>query len=467
MTERSVVAVVLAAGQGTRMRSALPKVLFPLAGRPMIGWVLEAVRPVSAHRIVVVGHGRDRVEAAVARLDDGAVCAVQDEPRGTGDALRAGLQALADDEATVLVLYGDCPLLRTAALEALLTGLRRSATPLAMLVGRTPDPRGYGRIVRDGSGRVVRVVEERDATPAERALDEVNPGLYAATARFWREAVARLRPDNAKGELYLTDVVAMAAERGGVADVAWPLDELRGVNDRAELARAEAVLRRRIHEALARDGVTIRDLDHIYVDADVRVEPEAVLEPGVVLRGRTVVGARARIDVGSVLEDVVVEPDAVVLPYTVATRSRIGAAARIGPFSHLRPETDIGPEAHVGNFVETKKTRMGRGSKANHLAYLGDGVIGENANVGAGTIFCNYDGVRKHTTVVEDGAFIGSDSQLVAPVTVGRGAYVASGTTVTRDVPPDALAISRVRQENKEGYARRLRARLGSGAGER
>lgn len=454
------VAVVLAAGLGKRMRSARPKVLHEACGWPLAAWPLEAARVAGAERAVaVLGHAREAVAAALTPRFAGFLdTAHQPEQRGTGDAVRCGLAPLAGYEGTVVVLYGDCPLVPPAAIDALVR--KRGAAKLSLLVGRLPDPAGYGRILRDAGGRVVGVREQRDCDEAERGIDEVNPGLYAVDAAFLRSALARLSSDNAQGELYLTDVVAMAAEAGGVADVPWSMDDLRGVNDRHELAVAEAALRARIVEAHARAGVTVRDPAATYVGADVELAPDAVLEPGVTLRGRTRVGAGAHLDVGVVLTDVVVEEGARVLPYTVATDSRIGAGAQVGPFSHLRPGSDLGPEVHVGNFVETKKTRLGRGSKANHLAYLGDGQIGEGVNVGAGTIFCNYDGVQKHTTTLEDGAFVGSDSQLVAPVTIGRNAYVATGTTVTRDVPPDALAISRTRQSNKDGYAARLRARF-------
>jgi bifunctional UDP-N-acetylglucosamine pyrophosphorylase/glucosamine-1-phosphate N-acetyltransferase len=328
-----------------------------------------------------------------------------------------------------------------------------------MLTAEVSDPTGYGRILRDASGRVIGIREHKDATPEERAITEVNPGVYLARSGFLGRALAGLTTDNAQGELYLTDIVAQAAKAGGAAAVvARDVGSLVGINDRAQLAAAEEVLYGRIADRLRKSGVTIRTSARI--DAGVAVEPDAVIEHAVVLRGRTRVGAGARIDVGSVLTDVVVEAGASVKPYTVASQSSIGAGAQIGPFSHLRPESQIEADAHIGNFVETKKTVVRKGAKANHLAYLGDGDIGEGANVGAGTIFCNYDGFRKHRTEIGAGAFIGSDSQIVAPVKIGAGAYVATGTTVTRDVPDEALAIGRVKQENKEGYATRLKARL-------
>ncbi len=460
-----VTAIILAAGQGTRMKSARPKVLHELCGRPMIHHVVDAALAAGADEvIVVVGHGRDEVAASLsAAFGDKVRTAVQDVQQGTGHAVRCALPALSPRADQVFVLYGDTPLLDPAELASLPRALDASPeAPLAMLTVRVADPAGYGRIVRDAGGRVSRVVEQRDATPTERAIDETNPGVYLARAGFLREAVAGLAPNNAQGELYLTDVVEAAARAGGVVPVvARDVASVSGINDRAQLDAAEEVLYGRLADGLRRAGATIRA--GARVDAGVAVEPDAVIEHGVVLRGATRVGAGARIDVGSVLTDVLVAPGAVVKPYTVAQSSTIGELAQIGPFSHLRPESCVEAEAHIGNFVETKKTIVRRGAKANHLAYLGDGDIGEGANIGAGTIFCNYDGFKKHRTDIGAGAFIGSDTQIVAPVRVGAGAYVATGTTVTRDVPDGALAISRVRQENKEGYADRLKGRLKAG----
>ncbi len=462
MSESDFEAVVLAAGQGTRMKSALPKVLHAIAGRPMVAWPIEAARQAGAKGVVVVvGHGREAVmEAVDARFETGVRSAVQEEQNGTGHALRCALPALEGFEGTVMIIYGDVPLMPASALTALLAA--RGSRPLALVTARIDDATGYGRILRDDEGRVVGIREHRDCSDSELAIDEMNPGIYAVDAAFLRAGLSRLEADNDQGELYLTDLVAMAAEEGGVGDVSWDIADLVGINDRWQLAMADDAMRTRILEGLARSGVTVRDPRSTWVGGDCEVGPDATLESGVVLRGKTVVGEGARIDVGCVLTDVTVAAGAWLKPYTVATESVIGEGAQTGPFSHLRPASVLGPDARVGNFVEMKKTTLGRGSKANHLAYLGDGVVGEGVNIGAGTIFCNYDGFRKHVTTLEDGAFIGSDSQLIAPVTVGAGAYVATGTTVTRDVPADALAVSRPRQKNKEGYASRLKARLKS-----
>jgi bifunctional UDP-N-acetylglucosamine pyrophosphorylase/glucosamine-1-phosphate N-acetyltransferase len=460
MSDESFVAVILAAGQGTRMKSDVPKVLHPVAGRPMIAWPVAAAKDAGADDvIVIVGHGRDEVSAALeARFQARVRTAIQEEQKGTGHAVRCALPALKGYDGTVVIVYGDVPLLPARAIEALLAS--RGSHPLSLLTATIADPTGYGRILRDEGGAVVGIREHRDCSDEERAIDEMNPGIYAIDAAFLRDGLGRLEADNDQGELYLTDLVAMAAAAGGVGDVRWDIADLSGINDRWQLAEADDAMRMRILEALCRSGVTVRDPRSTWVGGDCTVGPDAILEPGVVLRGTTSIGPGARIDVGCVLTDVKVAKGAWLKPYTVAAESSVGEGAETGPFSHLRPESVLGPDTRIGNFVEVKKTTMGRGSKANHLAYLGDGVIGEFVNVGAGTIFCNYDGFSKHVTTLEDGCFIGSDSQLVAPVTVGEGAYVGTGTTVTRDVPADALAISRVKQQNKEGYASLLKARM-------
>lgn len=452
-------AIILAAGQGTRMKSARPKVLHELCGRPMIHYVVDAALAAgAADVVVVVGHGRDEVTAYLARAFGTRVrTALQETQQGTGHAVRCALPSLAAETERVFLLCGDTPLLGAAELMRLPGSL--GSSPLAMLTVRTVDPTGYGRILRDADGHVVGVREQKDASEDELCIDEVNPGVYLARVPFLREAVSALRADNAQKELYLTDVVELASRSGGVASV--PAEDpasLAGINDRAQLCAAEEALYVRIADRHRRAGVTLRGTAR--VDANVVIEPDAVIEHGVVLRGATRVGAGARVDVGSVLTDVTVAAGANLKPYSVAQSSTIGAGAQIGPFSHLRPESTIEDDAHIGNFVETKKTIVRRGAKANHLAYLGDGDIGEGANIGAGTIFCNYDGFKKHRTEIGAGAFIGSDSQIVAPVRIGAGAYVATGTTVTRDVPDGALAIARVKQDNKEGYADRLKARL-------
>jgi bifunctional UDP-N-acetylglucosamine pyrophosphorylase/glucosamine-1-phosphate N-acetyltransferase len=455
-------AIVLAAGQGTRMRSPVPKMLHLLAGRPLIHYAVRAVLDAGASDVVVVvGHGGDQVEAYLGETFGSAVrTANQAEQRGTGHAALVAVPAISEGLDNALVVYGDAPLVEVRDLRALVAALEgHPEAPMALLTCLLGDPTGYGRVLRDAKGRVLGIREHRDVrNEKERAIAEVNPGFYAARLSFLREALAALEPNNAQNELYLTDIVEAAGKKGGAIALPTEAASLVGVNDRTQLASAEAAMHRRIVERLGRSGVTFRGDPR--VDDSVEVEADVTLESGVVLRGKTTVRRGAIVDVGSVISDATIEEGAHVLPYCVVTQSRVGPRAKVGPFAHLRPGSDIGEDAHIGNFVETKKTLVRARAKANHLAYLGDGDLGEDANVGAGTIFCNYDGVTKHRTIVGRGAFIGSDSQLVAPVTVGEGAYVATGTTVTEDVPANAMAIGRGRQQNKLGYASKLKTKL-------
>ncbi len=459
-------AIVLAAGQGTRMKSALPKVMHAVSGLPILHYGVQAALDAGCEEVVVVvGHGRQTVEDYLARAfpADRVKTAVQEQQRGTGDAARVGLAAVQKPSTSILVMNGDVPLVRGDDLRAVLAPLDVEKAPaLSFAVCVVDDPTGYGRVVRK-DGKVVFIREHRDLRDEEeRAVREINAGIYATNVAILGEALAALVPNNAQGELYLTDIVPFACNAGEhVVTVELGADVLAGVNDREQLEQVDRAMQARIVRHWRLSGVTVREGARI--ESPVVLEPDVTVEGGATLRGKTRVRRGASVQVGCVLDGVDVGEGAVLKPYSVATESLVGAGAHIGPFAHLRPGSDVGDEAHVGNFVETKKTRMGRGAKANHLAYLGDGVIGAGANVGAGTIFCNYDGFRKHTTTIGEGAFIGSDSQLVAPVTVGDRAYVATGTTVTRDVPADALAIGQAKQENKEGYATRLRAKLKRG----
>ena len=468
MTTRSAslektTAIILAAGQGTRMKSTTPKVLHPICGRPLLHYPVRAALEAGCGEVVVVvGHGKEHVAAYLQKaFKERVKTAVQVEQRGTGDAARAGLEAVGAAAERVLIFYGDVPLLQAEDVAAVARKL--DDDPLAAITLATcevDNPFGYGRVMRDATGQIVEICEQKDLkSDAERAVREMNPGIYAASVAFLREALAALTPNNAQGEYYLTDIVAFAARQGKRAvGVPSRANVMEGVNDRHQLVQLEDEMYARLAKNWRLTGVTVRTGARI--EDGVEIEPEATIETGAVLRGTTKIGRGALVDVGCVLTNAAVAEGVNLKPYSIATDSTVGARAQIGPFSHLRPESQIGDEAHVGNFVETKKTRMEKGAKANHLAYLGDGVIGANANIGAGTIFCNYDGFLKHTTTIGAGAFIGSDSQLVAPVTVGDGAYVATGTTVTRDVPPNGLAISRVKQENKEDYAPKLKAKL-------
>ena len=459
----SLRAIVLAAGKGTRMKSALPKVLHRAAGRPILHYVLDQCERLGASTLVVVGHQADLVRSACGERAD--LSFVLQEPQsGTGHAAQVALGALepAAPGASVLVLAGDVPLLRSETLGRLLDLRERGRVAAAILSFRTSRPSAYGRIVRDTSGGVARIVEARDATPAELAIDEVNSSIYAFEEAALRRCLSRLRPDNAQGELYLTDVIGLLVAEGcGVAAlVADDPEETSGVNTPVELAQVEKELfLRRAHDSLA-SGALIERPDTVLLGPNVRIEEGARIRAFSVIEGDSKVGARAEIGHFCRVENSVVGEDAVLLDSCLVRDSRIGAGAMVGPFAHIRPESTIGAGAKVGNFVELKKTTLGAGSKAPHLTYLGDATIGERANIGAGSITCNYDGVKKSPTTIDDGAFVGSNSILVAPVTIGRGAYVAAGSVVTKDVPDGALAVGRARQENKAGWAAR-RAKKG------
>lgn len=455
--------MILAAGKGTRMKSALPKVLHPLAGKPMLYYPIQALFDAGAERVVVViGHDAGRVEEMLAyHFEDRVTTALQAEQRGTGDAVASGLQRLQGAQGALAIAYGDMPLLQASVFQTL--SRSESPLPLRMLTTNLQAPTGYGRIIRNAANQVVEVKEQRDCNQQELAICEINPGVYFADLAFVREAVKQLRPSNAQRELLLTDIVKMAAQQGEVEAINWSSQDLRGVNDRRDLAMCEKLMHRRIAEQHAVAGVTIRDVDSVYIDRTVEIESDVTLENGVVLRGFCHIASGVHVDTGCVLTDMQVGKHAHLKPYTVASQGSIGTEAKIGPFAHLRQRTVVANRAQIGNFVETKNTHLGENSKANHLSYLGDGDIGDDVNIGAGTIFCNYDGVQKHRTVLENGVFVGSDSQLVAPVRVGKNAYVGTGTTVTMDVPDDALAIGRARQQNKPDYAKVLRKRLAAG----
>ena len=453
----SLTVVVLAAGEGKRFRSALPKPLHPVAGRPLLWHVLAAAAPLKADRtVVVVGNGADQVTAAVEGFDLGPVAfAVQAAQRGTGDALAAALPQLEGD-GDVLVLFGDTPLVSAELLEGLVDAHRSARADATLLTCTMTDPTGLGRVLRDPDGAVTRIVEERDATPTQRAIREVIAGMYVFR-RPVLNGLSELRPDNDQGEYYLPDLVPQVLAGGGrLVTAEGPEEEVMGVNDRVELAAAEAVLRRRLLERLMLGGVTVTDPATTFVDADVEVGQDTVLAPLTFLERGTRVGARCRLGPNVRLVGCTVGDDATVTQ-AVALSSAIGPRVAVGPFASLRPGTELAEGAKAGTFVEIKNSVVGPGSKVPHLSYVGDADIGAGANVGAGTVFVNYDGARKHRTTVGDGAFIGSDTMLVAPVTVGNGAQTAAGSTITKDVPPDALAIERSDQRTIEGWAARRR----------
>ncbi|MDB4967998.1 MAG: UDP-N-acetylglucosamine pyrophosphorylase [Myxococcales bacterium] len=457
----NVATVILAAGLGTRMKSDKAKVLHTVAGRPMIEYPVAMARALGSTRVVcVLGHQADKVREAVERrFGAGSIeVAIQSEQRGTGHAVLMAEPQLGDHDGLVLILYGDTPLLTRAVLERLVAGA--SSSTVTMMTARLPDPRGYGRVVRDSDGKFVKIVEEKDATDAEQRLDEINAGIYCGPAKFFFHTLASIGTNNAQGEIYLTDVMERAARQLGVVTVEAAADEVMGCNDRVDVAKADRIVRLRLAEELMRAGVAVRDPERLYVEPGVEVGRDTVLGPNVELRGKVKIGSGCVVEQGAVITDCTVGDRVHIKPYCVMSESTVANGAQIGPWCHIRPGSVIEDDVHLGNFVETKKTRMGRGAKANHLTYLGDADVGEKVNVGCGTITCNYDGYVKSRTVIEDGAFIGSDTQLVAPVTVGRGAVTAAGTTVYRDVPAGALALTRPELVFVEGWAERKREKM-------
>jgi bifunctional UDP-N-acetylglucosamine pyrophosphorylase/glucosamine-1-phosphate N-acetyltransferase len=440
------------------MKSDTAKVLHAIAGRPMLHWVINAARSAGAARVVaILGHQIEQVKASLeAAFPTGVDTALQAEQRGTGHAVQCALPAVANesDDRIVVILTGDAPLLLPERISQLVTACAASPSGLALLSTVPDRDMPYGRLVRDDSGVLAKIVEHPDATPEQRAIKDTNAGFYAIRLGHLRKDLATLRADNAKGELYLTDLVAQAYARGGAVAIDAPFTEVTGINDRVDLAAVEAAARRRINEHWMRAGVTMIDPASTFIDASVGpLGRDIILGANVALRGKTVLGDKVRIDHGAVLTDATIANDTHVKPYSVIAEAMVGERVEIGPFTHCRPGTRVDEDARLGNFVETKKSHIMAGAKANHLAYLGDASIGQKVNIGAGTITCNYDGINKHKTTIEAGAFIGSDSQLVAPVTVGRDAFVGAGSTITKDVPRGALAISRVKQVNKEGWA--------------
>ena len=445
-----VTVIVLAAGQGKRMHSDLPKVLQPLAGRPLLWHVLETARSVSPAAIhVVYGHGGERVREAFPEPD--LTWVLQSEQLGTGHAVSQSLPSIPDDH-RIVVLYGDVPLVRAETLRELVGG---AAEELALVTARVGNPASYGRVIRGERGEIVRIVEEKDATQAELAVGEVNTGLLSFAAKELRSCLERVTNRNAQGEYYLTDVVALAVERGTrVRPVTADPSEVLGINDRVQLAAAERALQRRIADDLMRRGVTLADPARLDVRGEVEVGRDVFVDVGVVLEGKVKLGDRVRIGAHVVIANCELGEDCIVRPHTVMDGALVGARCEIGPFARLRPGADLATHVKVGNFVEIKKSRVADGSKINHLSYIGDATIGEEVNVGAGTITCNYDGANKHRTVIGADAFIGSGAMLVAPVEIGAGATIGAGSTITRDTPPGELTLERSKQVTVAGWQR-------------
>jgi bifunctional UDP-N-acetylglucosamine pyrophosphorylase / glucosamine-1-phosphate N-acetyltransferase len=447
--------VILAAGKGTRMRSALPKVLHPLAGRPLLHHVLDAAEAVGAARICVVfGHGGELVPSRLADAD--CVWVEQPERLGTGHAVQQALPALAE-VGRVLVLYGDVPLIEAETLNRLIAD--SADTALGLLTMRLADPSGYGRIVRAPNGKVLRIVEQKDASEAERGITEVNTGIIVADRARLADWLGRVTNDNVQREYYLTDVIGLATSDGVDVVTAQPetLEEVAGINDRAQLAELERYYQRRVAECLMQRGTTIIDPARIDIRGTLECDRDVVLDVNLICEGRVRIGADSRIGPNCVLKDCEIGQGVEVLANSLIEGARVGPGARIGPFARLRPEADIGRDCHVGNFVEIKKSSIADGSKVNHLSYIGDADIGAGVNVGAGTITCNYDGANKHRTVIGDGAFIGSNSALVAPVAIGPGATIGAGSVIVHDAPPELLTVARGRQVTVEGWQRPLK----------
>ncbi len=452
----AVRAVVLAAGAGTRMKSDLPKVLHTVAGRPMISWVLSAVRSMELNQIVVVvGVNGDQVRPF---LDDDVDVVVQEQRLGTGHATGIALDAISSDEGdAILVAPGDVPLLVPSTLSELIGLHRRTGSAVSVLTAEVGDPAGYGRIMRDGWDRVVGIVEHVDASESQRRIREINGGVYVFDSGLLAEALPKVGLNNIQGEYYLTDVIEILGSEGHPLHALKTVpSEIAGVNSLAQLARVEALMRSRINQTLMGTGVSMQDPDRVYLEADVRVEPGAMLLPDVHLRGQTRVAAGAKVGPNVTAENSTIGPDAHVW-YSVLRGAEVGEGVEVGPYASLRPGTVLRKGSKVGTFVETKRSTVGEGSKVPHLSYVGDAQIGRDANIGAGTITCNYDGVAKHETIIGDRAFIGSDTMLVAPVTIGDDAVTGAGSTITKDVSPGALAVERSVQKEIPDYAARRR----------
>jgi len=444
--------VILAAGQGKRMHSDMPKVAHALAGRPLLAHVIESARSLDPQRLcIVVGHGADVVRERVPA--PGASWASQDRQLGTGHAVMQALPSLASG-GTVLVLYGDVPLIAPRTLRCLVEAA--SGGKLGILTQDLENPKGYGRIVRDAAGRVARIVEEKDADAKERAIREVNTGIVAAPRERLEQWLARLSNDNAQGEYYLTDIVAAAVADGVPVEVRQPAaaHECLGVNSKSDLATLERRFQMNNAESLMESGVTLADPSRVDVRGELSCGRDVSIDVNCIFEGRVVLGDRVRVGANCILRDVTVGAGTEVKPFSLLEEAIIGNNARIGPYARIRPGTELADEVHIGNFVEVKASRIAARSKANHLAYVGDSTVGADVNIGAGTITCNYDGANKHRTVIEDDVHIGSDVQLVAPVTIGKGATIGAGATITKDVPPGGLTLTEKKQVSKPGWQR-------------
>jgi bifunctional UDP-N-acetylglucosamine pyrophosphorylase / glucosamine-1-phosphate N-acetyltransferase len=448
-------AVILAAGQGTRMKSKLYKVLHPVCGKPMVQHVVDQITKLNIKEMVtVIGHGAEMVEA---ELGDVSHYALQEQQLGTAHAVLQARTMLEGKEGVTIVVCGDTPLITAVTMESLFKHHEESSAKATILTARIEDPTGYGRILRNDSGLVEKIIEHKDATEEERQVNEINTGTYCFDNTALFEVLKSVSNDNVQGEYYLPDVIEILKKQGEVV-TAFQTDEFEetlGVNDRVALAEAERIMRNRTNKAHMRSGVTIIDPATTYIETDVEIGQDTVIYPGTMLKGKTIIGVDCKIGPNSEIDSCQIG-DETVVRQSVAHKSSIGTHVNIGPFAHIRPDSDINDEVKIGNFVEIKKAVFGKGSKASHLSYIGDAEVGSDVNIGCGSITVNYDGKNKYLTKIEDGVFIGCNSNLVAPVTVGKGAYVAAGSTITKDVPGNALSIARAQQVNKENYVQKL-----------
>jgi bifunctional UDP-N-acetylglucosamine pyrophosphorylase/glucosamine-1-phosphate N-acetyltransferase len=450
-------AVVLAAGQGTRMKSKLYKVLHPVCGKPMVQHVVDQLNTLDLKELItVVGFGAEKVQD---QLGEDSHYVIQGEQLGTGHAVLQAEDILADKEGTTVVVCGDTPLLTGKTLENLLDQHDEQNAKATILTAHAEDPTGYGRVIRGGNGQVERIVEQKDASEEEQAIQEINTGTYCFDNAALFEALKNVSNDNVQGEYYLPDVIEILKDQSEIVGAYQTphFSESLGVNDRVALSKAEKLMKQRINEHHMRSGVTIVDPDQTYIGPDVTIGRDVVIYPGCVIEGETQISDDAVVGPHSTIKDCHIGKETVV-KQSVATNSRIGERVQIGPFAHIRPQSSLGDDVKVGNFVEVKKATFGNGSKASHLSYIGDADVGSDVNIGCGTITVNYDGQNKHLTTIENDAFIGCNSNLIAPVTVGEGAYVAAGSTINEDVPAEALSIARSRQTNKEGYASKMKS---------
>lgn len=448
-------AVVLAAGQGTRMKSKLYKVLHPVCGKPMVQHVMDQITKLNIEQIVtVIGHGAEKVKA---ELGEQCQYVLQEKQLGTGHAVLQAKELLSNKQGTVLVVCGDTPLMKAETMEALFKHHEEQGAKVTVLTAQALDPTGYGRIVRNETGLVEKIVEHKDASQEERLICEINTGTYCFDNQALFEALNEVTNDNVQGEYYLPDVIEILKNKGNVVSAfqTGDFEETLGVNDRMALAEAERIMRQRINRQHMQNGVTIMDPLTTYIGSEVEIGADTVVMPGTVIGGKSIIGSDCQIGPNSEIMDCLIG-DATVIRQSAAFNSQIGLNVQIGPFAHIRPQSKILDDVKIGNFVEIKKAVFGKGSKASHLSYIGDAEVGSNVNIGCGSITVNYDGKNKYLTKIEDGVFIGCNSNLIAPVTVGEGAYVAAGSTITENVPGDALALARARQVNKENYVQKL-----------